>query len=245
VSETIDILGVPIHYVTMDGSCTAVADMMSEPHVHQICTVNPEFVMRAQEDDDFRRVLYGADLCLADGIGLVMASRHLRPDAPLPERVPGSELVYHLAELCARNGWRLFLLGAAEGVAAEAGELLTAKYPELVIAGTYSGSPALAENDEIVARINRSAADMLYVAYGAPKQDKWIARNLEQLTSVRVALGVGGSLDFITGRSVRAPRWVQNLGLEWLHRLVLEPWRWRRMLALPRFVWAIIWRGSR
>lgn len=206
--------------------------------LRQICTTNPEFVMRAREDAAFLDVLNHADLCLPDGIGLVYASRWQKQ--PLPERVPGSELVYRLAEACAAQGWRLFLLGAAEGVAAEAAEILQQKYPSLMIAGTWSGSPDPTENDAIVARINRSAADVLYVAYGAPQQDKWIARNRDTLTTVRVAVGVGGSLDFITGRAIRAPRWVQSLGLEWLHRLILEPWRWRRMLALPRFALAIL-----
>ena len=236
---TIEIWGVPIHYVTMAETCTAVTRYMTEPRVHQICTANPEFVMKTRTDDQFLQVLHEADLCLADGIGLILASRwHKRP---LPERVPGSELVYHLAKLCADNEWRLFLLGAAEGVAAEAAEILRQKYPDLIIAGTYSGSPAESENDEIVARINKSQADILYVAYGAPNQDKWIARNKTTLNTVRVAIGIGGSLDFITGKSTRAPRWVQNLGLEWLHRLILEPWRWKRMLALPRFAWHILW----
>ncbi|MFT7587044.1 MAG: N-acetylglucosaminyldiphosphoundecaprenol N-acetyl-beta-D-mannosaminyltransferase [Cellvibrionaceae bacterium] len=204
------------------------------PRLHQICTTNPEFVMRARQDADFLAVLDRADLCLADGIGLVYASRY--QGQTLPERVPGSELVYHLAEACAKNGWRLFLLGAAEGVADEAGAILQQKYPQLNIAGTWSGSPSVAENAEIVGRINRSAADVLYVAYGAPNQDKWIARNKELLTTVRVAVGIGGSLDFITGRSVRASGRIQSLGLEWLHRLLMEPWRWRRMLTLPQFV---------
>ncbi len=92
--------------------------------------------------------------------------------------------------------------------------------------------------------INESGADMLLVAYGAPKQDKWIYRNREKLPTVRVAIGVGGSFDFVTGKSIRAPRWVQNLGLEWLHRLLKEPWRWRRMLALPRFVLRVLWKSG-
>jgi N-acetylglucosaminyldiphosphoundecaprenol N-acetyl-beta-D-mannosaminyltransferase len=120
-------------------------------------------------------------------------------------------------------------------VAAEAAAILQQQYPGLIIAGAYAGSPDPAENEAIVRRINDSRADMLFVAYGAPRQDKWIARNKEALTTVRLAMGVGGSLDFITGRSVRAPHWLQQLGLEWLYRLIREPWRWRRMLALPRF----------
>lgn len=240
--KNVMILGVPVHRVTMREALAHIATLMAEPGVHQLATVNPEFVMRAQQDGNFRDVLRSAEMCLADGIGLVWASRWY--GQPLPERVPGSELVYHLAEQCARCGWRLFLLGAAPGVAAAAGQILQAKYPGLEIAGTFSGSPHPHENDAIVQRINDSQADILYVAYGAPQQDKWIAHNRQALAAVRLAMGVGGALDFITGKAVRAPRWVQQLGLEWLHRLLREPWRWRRMLALPRFAWAA-WRESR
>jgi N-acetylglucosaminyldiphosphoundecaprenol N-acetyl-beta-D-mannosaminyltransferase len=168
----------------------------------------------------------------------LLAARRL--GRPLAERVAGSDLVYHLAGLAARLGQRLFLLGAAPGVAAEAAGILQARYPGLIIAGTYAGSPASAENDALVARINGNAADILYVAYGAPRQDIWIARNRMTLSTVRVAIGVGGALDFITGRAVRAPLWLQRLHLEWLHRLWREPWRWRRMLALPRFIWRVL-----
>lgn len=238
VMSTVSVLGVPIDAVTMATALAQIEQFMREPRLHQIVTANPEFVMRAQGDGLFLSVLCQADLRLADGVGLVWASRWY--GRPLPERVPGSELVYHLAKQCAEHGWRLFLLGAAEGVAEEAAALLTRQYPGLSIAGTFAGSPHPAENQAIVALINQSAADILYVAYGAPQQDKWIARNKNELTTVRVALGVGGALDFITGRAIRAPRWVQQLGLEWLHRLIHEPWRWRRMLALPRFALKVI-----
>ena len=236
---SVTILGVPVHRLTMSAALAHIAVLMHEPRLHQLVTANPEFVMKAQQDVVFRRILQAADLCLADGIGLVWASRWY--GQPLPARAPGSELVYHLAEQCARRGWRLFLLGAAPGVAAAAGAILQARYVGLEIAGTFSGSPHPHENDAIVQRINDSLSDVLYVAYGAPQQDKWIAGNKETLTTVRLALGVGGALDFITGKAVRAPRWMQRLGLEWLHRLLCEPWRWRRMLALPRFAWAAWW----
>lgn len=216
---------------------------MSEPGLHQIATVNPEFVMTAQKDSEFRQVLKESDLCLPDGIGLVLASRWL--GRPLPERVPGSELVYHLAEMAAEERWRLFLLGAGPGVAEEAAAIFQAKYPALEVAGTHAGSPDPAENENIVALVNQSCADLLFVAYGAPKQDKWIARNRQTLSTVRVAVGVGGSLDFVSGRAARAPSWVQKLGLEWLHRLWKEPWRWRRMLALPRFAVRVLISGNR
>jgi N-acetylglucosaminyldiphosphoundecaprenol N-acetyl-beta-D-mannosaminyltransferase len=234
----IAILGVPVHAVAMNGALACVRRFMAEPRLHQIATVNPEFVMAARRDPQFQAILQEADLCLADGIGLIWASRRLK--RPLPERVPGSEFVYQLAALAAAEGWPLFLLGAAPGVAEAAAAVLQQRYPGLVVAGTYAGSPDPAENEAIVQRINNSGARLLYVAYGAPKQDKWIARNRHSLESVRVAVGVGGALDFVSGRAVRAPLWLQRLGLEWLHRLYREPWRWRRMLALPQFAWAVL-----
>lgn len=239
--EALTILGTPVHVVTTADVLRLVSHYMTEPRLHQIATTNPEFVMTAQQDAAFRRVLWEADLCIPDGVGLLWAAR--RMGHPLPERVPGSELVYHLADAAARAGWRLFLLGAAPGVAEEAAGVFQHRSPGLQIAGAYAGSPDPTENDAIVTRINASRADLLYVAYGAPRQDKWIARNRELFETVRVALGVGGALDFVTGRAIRAPQWVQDLGLEWLHRLHKEPWRWRRMLALPRFALHVLRAG--
>lgn len=236
--QSISILNTPVHAVTMEDTLQFVEQMMGGHRLHQIATTNPEFVMTAQRDEEFRQVLGACDLCIADGVGLLLAARWI--GSPLPERVPGSELVYNLAGLAAQEGWRLFLLGAGPGVAEEAAHIFQTRYPELIVAGTYAGSPNLAENDAIVKRINNSHADMLFVAYGAPNQDKWIARNRESFPTVKLALGVGGSLDFVTGKAHRAPRWIQNLGLEWLHRLILEPWRWRRMLALPRFALKVL-----
>ncbi|MCB8943078.1 MAG: WecB/TagA/CpsF family glycosyltransferase [Ardenticatenaceae bacterium] len=241
LQSPISILNTPVHPVTMAHTIALAQQFMAEARLHQIATTNPEFVMAAQQDEAFRQVLWQADLCIPDGVGLVYAARWL--GRPLPQRVPGSELIYHLAALAAQNGWKLFLLGAAPGVAEEAAVILQQKYPGLLIAGTFAGSPDPAANETIVQHINDSQADMLFVAYGAPRQDKWIARNKEALPTVRLALGVGGALDFVTGRAIRAPRWLQNLGLEWLYRLLREPWRWRRMLALPRFALQVLWRG--
>ena len=234
----IHILGVPVDPITIAETVERVHAFMQGERLHQIATVNPEFVMTAQRDDEFRHVLAEADLCLPDGVGLKLGA--LRSGRRLPERVAGSELVYHLAAQAAQRGWRLFLLGAAPGVAEKAGAILQGQFPGLQIAGTFAGSPAPEENEAIVRRINESRAELLYVAFGAPRQDKWIARNRHTLATVRVAIGVGGSLDFITGRARRAPLWVQRLGLEWLHRLWHEPWRWRRMLALPHFALRVL-----
>lgn len=238
----VTILGVPVHPVTMAAALAHLRRCLTGDRLCQVCTPNPEFVMHAQRDAAFMAVLQAADLNIPDGIGLVWAGRRL--GRPMPQRVAGSDLVYELAALCAAERQRLFLLGAAPGVAERAAAALKARYPGLTIAGAYAGSPAEAENDAIVARINAAAADVLYVAYGAPQQDLWIARNRDALPTVRVALGVGGALDFIAGDVPRAPRWVRRIHLEWLYRLLLQPWRWRRMLALPRFVLAV-WRADR
>lgn len=241
VLEPVEILGVPVHGVTIAGALETVMTFMREPGLSQIATVNPEFVMKAQDDSQFLSILQKADLCIADGVGLLFAARW--KGQRLPERVAGSDLVYLLAEQAQMNHWRLFLLGAAPGVAESAGTRLQEQYQGLIIAGTHAGSPDPVEDDQIIKLINDSQADLLYVAYGAPGQDKWIARNRQQLKTVRVAMGVGGSLDFISGRTARAPQWSQRLGLEWLYRLYKEPWRWRRMLALPHFIIKVVREG--
>jgi N-acetylglucosaminyldiphosphoundecaprenol N-acetyl-beta-D-mannosaminyltransferase len=128
-------------------------------------------------------------------------------------------------------------------VAERTAAILQARYPGLVIAGTYVGTPADADAPQIIAHIRAARPDILFVAYGAPKQDLWIGKHREAL-GVPAMMGVGGSFDFIVGVQKRAPRWVQRLNLEWLFRLLTQPWRWRRQLALPRFVWAVI-RGHR
>lgn len=236
--ETVTFLQVPVHRVTMAGAVALIGRFMEEPGLHQVATVNPEFVMTAQSDRDFMAILGAADLCIPDGIGLLLAG--WLTGKKLPERVAGSDLVYLLAEEAASQGWRLFLLGAAPGIAEEARAILERRYPGLYVCGTYAGSPDPSEDQSILTLINESRADLLYVAYGAPNQDKWIDRNREKLDTVQVAIGIGGSLDFISGRVSRAPRWIQRLGLEWFYRLLKEPWRWRRMLALPRFIYLVI-----
>ena len=231
------LLGVRVDDVTWEEALARMEGFAQEGGPHQVVTVNPEFIVAAQEDAEFRAILNAADLSLPDGIGVVWASRLL--GRPLRERVAGSDLVPEIAALAAKRGYRLFLLGAAPGVAEEAARRLREHNPGLVVAGTYAGSPAVEEEDEIVALVRAARPHVLFVAYGAPAQDKWIARNLGRL-GVPVCMGVGGALDFIAGVAVRAPRWMQRLGLEWLHRLWHEPWRWRRMLALPKFVWLVV-----
>jgi N-acetylglucosaminyldiphosphoundecaprenol N-acetyl-beta-D-mannosaminyltransferase len=230
-------MDVPIHDVTMQETLQWIDRWVNLGGPHQIATVNPEFLMRAREHAAFRELLSKAALCIPDGIGILLAAR-LR-GIRLRERVAGSDLVPNLAKAAAARGWRVFFLGAAPGVAERAAARLSVEHPHLIVAGCYAGSPAPEEEDEITDRIRRTDADIVLVAYGAPNQDLWLERNLSA-TGASVGIGVGGSFDFIAGVSRRAPGWIQKLGLEWLHRLVLEPWRWRRQLALPYFVWLVL-----
>lgn len=234
---SVHILGVRVDALTWDDFDARVRAFVRSRQPHQIVTVNPEFVMAAQRNPAFRQVLAAADLALADGWGLLWAAR--RQGQPLPARITGSDGTPRLAALAAQEGWRLFLLGAGPGVAERAARVLQAQRPGLRIAGCFGGSPRPAEEDAIVERIAAAQPDVLLVAYGAPAQDLWIARTRPRLR-IPLAMGVGGSLDFIAGVQRRAPLLVQRLRLEWLFRLVQEPRRWRRQLALPRFVWAVL-----
>lgn len=235
--ESIRILGVRIDDVTMDEALSMVSEMVAQGGAHQIVTVNPEFVIRAAGDPFFAGVLERADLAIPDGQGLLWAARFL--GRRLRARVAGSDMVPLLAERSAREGYSLFLLGAAPGVAEIAAERLRERYPGTQIVGTHPGSPRPEDDDLSVALITQARPDVLLVAYGAPAQDLWIARNQVRL-QVPVAIGVGGSLDFIAGVQRRAPVWMREHGLEWLYRLIRQPSRWRRMLALPLFAWRVI-----
>ena len=236
--QQVAILGISVDAVTTEEALAAMDELVSSGHPSQVVTVNPEFVMAAQMNEPFKRVLHEADLALPDGIGMIWAARLL--GKRLPERVAGSDLVPKLAARAEERGWSLFLLGAAPGIGDMAARVLCGLHPDLRVVGTYSGSPALSEEAQIIRRVREASPDILLVAYGAPAQDLWIARNLNAL-AVPLSIGVGGTLDFIAGVKKRAPRWIQRIGMEWLFRLLQEPRRWRRQLALPRFATRVLW----
>ncbi len=234
----IAILGVPVDRLSYPDWIQLIEGWIrADSGPHQVCTVNPEFIMIARQDAIFFNILNRAALCVPDGVGLLWASRRL--GNPIHERLTGSDGVPLIARHAAERGWRIFFLGAGLGIAQKAAAILCRRYPGLQVAGAYAGSPAESEEDAIVAMINESQADILFVAYGAPRQDKWIARNLPRL-QVAMAMGVGGSLDFIAGEVARAPDWMQRRGLEWSYRLLRQPWRFRRMLRLPRYALAVL-----
>ena len=243
------VLGVRVDRISQQEALDRVEQMIARRQANgntlacqQIVTVNPEFVMAAQRNKDFCVAINSASLVLADGIGVVWATHYL--GQPTPERVTGSDTLPVLAQRCAASGYRLYLLGAAAGIAEVAGARLQELAPGLEIAGIYAGSPAPEEESEIIERIRAARADVLCVAYGAPAQELWIWRNLSRLP-VAVAMGVGGAYDFLSGRQRRAPLVMQRVGLEWLYRLYREPWRWRRMLVLPLFAIRVVLRGRK
>jgi N-acetylglucosaminyldiphosphoundecaprenol N-acetyl-beta-D-mannosaminyltransferase len=241
--DSLDILGVRVDDVTYRETLDLLHSYVESRAPHYVVTPNPEFVMAARRDPRFRAALAGAALAVPDGGGLLLAARLW--GRPFREQVRGTDLVYQLAALGAREGHRWFLLGAAPGVAEAAGRALAARYPGLQVVGTYAGTPRLEDDDATRAAIDAARpVDVLLVAYGAPGQEYWMARNVAAL-GVPVAIGVGGVLDYIAGRTPRAPRWLRELGLEWLFRLLIQPWRWRRQLALPQFALLALWETPR
>jgi N-acetylglucosaminyldiphosphoundecaprenol N-acetyl-beta-D-mannosaminyltransferase len=237
----ITILGVAIDNLTEGEALARIEALIAAGGPHHVVTVNPEFVMEAQANPTFRSVLARADIATADGFGLLLAARYL--GTPLRGRVTGVDLTRRLAGLCAARGYRMFLLGAAPGVAGEAAAALRALHPALIIAGAYAGSPQERHEPFLRQLIAAARPDILLVAYGHPQQDLWIARNQPALR-VPMAIGVGGTFDFLSGRVPRAPAMIRRLGLEWAYRLALQPSRWRRIFnAVPRFAWRVVRQG--
>lgn len=226
----VDILGVGFDRVDLAAAAERIIERHAAGQQTFVITANPEFVMLARADTELAAIARSADLVVADGTGVLVASRVLRD--PLPGRVPGRLLVPAVLRLISGP---VFLLGAAPGVAEQAAATLVRQVPSLSVAGTFAGSPAAEEDEAIRQRIQAAGARVVLVAYGMPAQERWIARNLPLLPSVRTAIGVGGVFDQLAGRVRLPPRVVHAIGLEWLWRLAFEPRRWRRQRVLPVF----------
>jgi N-acetylglucosaminyldiphosphoundecaprenol N-acetyl-beta-D-mannosaminyltransferase len=238
--EQARVLGVRVDCMDMDAALERIEALVDAGGHHVVATVNPEFVMRARWDREFARVLESADLCLADGTGVVWAAR--RQGCTIRGPVAGTDLLPQLAALCARRGFRLFLLGAAPGVAADLAARLRTQNPGLEVAA-HSGSPDPSSDAETLGLIDLQRPHVLLVAYGAPKQELWIDRVSDRL-DVALSMGVGGAFDYLTGRVPRAPGWMRRAGMEWLFRLGHQPWRIRRMAVLPAYAFRVLRKGS-
>jgi N-acetylglucosaminyldiphosphoundecaprenol N-acetyl-beta-D-mannosaminyltransferase len=246
----ISILGIPLHNVTTAETLEIIDQFIREGGWHQVCTPNVDFIMQAQKDPEFYRILNQADLSVPDGMGVIYASRFL--GMPLKENVKGRILVVRLCRQASQRGQSVFLMGGEPGVAERAAEVLVNQFPGLKVAGTLSPPFGFEkdgrENSAVLEELRRTKPDILFVGLGAPKQDKWIANNLTK-TEVPVALGIGCTFDVIAGKVKAAPGWMTDVGLEWLFRLTQEPGRlWRRYLIRdPKFLWKVVeqrFRGS-
>lgn len=247
---SVNILGVRIDRMRsaeIKERCEEWLSQKEQRRLHQTVTVNPEFIMEAQGNAEFREVLNTAALSLADGVGLFFASWLLYGWHNRLFRVTGVDFTWLLAELCAQNGSRLYLLGAGHGVAKAAANVLQKRYPSLVIAGAETGIPNIVSktsnlfDKELCEKICTARPDVLLVAFGAPRQDLWIAQNAHRLEGVAIAVGVGGTFDYLAGAVPYAPKWVRSIGFEWTYRLMTQPYRWRRiMTAVIRFPLAVI-----
>jgi len=237
--EPVDVLGIGVDNVTMEEAGTGVKKLFRGGKKGYVVTPNPEMVVAARSDREFAQILNDADLAVADGIGLVWASRIL--GTPLKGRVSGTDLFLELCAEAARRGGQIFLLEGPEGLQSSktAAQVLRQRYPKLNIVGTFIGDGSPKGDKETIRAIEEASKgeeiDLLFAAYGHGKQERWIKRNLKKIP-VKVAMGVGGAFDFVAGEIPRAPKLIQQLGLEWLFRLVKQPWRIRRQILLLPFI---------
>lgn len=227
----IDVLGVGFDNITMDQAVAEGVRLMDTAGAHYVVTPNPEIVETCRQDGEAMEAVNGADLVLADGIGVIYGAKLL--GTPLKGRVTGIGFAQGLMERMAGNGRSLYLLGAKPGVAERAAENLARQYPGLQIAGTHDGY--FSEDGQVTEDIRASGADVVFVCLGAPKQEKWMRRNGEA-AGAHLMVGLGGCLDVFSGEVKRAPAVFQKLGLEWLYRLAANPSRIGRMVKLPLFL---------
>ena len=233
MAERVNILGVDVDAVTMAEAVDVVRRAMDTRAGVMVATANAEMLMRATHDEELRHILNASALVVPDGAGTVWAARHL--GHAMPERVAGYDLAQELLRCAPAEGRRVYFFGSAPGVAEKAKAKAEQIYPGIEIVGVRNGFFSPADNAAIIAEIRAARPDLLLVALGVPKQEKWIAAHLAEI-DVPVAIGVGGTLDVMAGVMKRAPHWMQKAKLEWLFRGLMQPKRAGRLLALPKFV---------
>jgi N-acetylglucosaminyldiphosphoundecaprenol N-acetyl-beta-D-mannosaminyltransferase len=259
----LDIAGLQVDNITVSETLGKIAEFVKNGHPHYIVTAYSEFVVESTKNKRYREVLNQADLSVPDGIGILWAAKFLSLPQKDPvltffnwfgtlasivlapqslrsviqEQVTGSRLIYNIAELAQKNNFSLALVGGWDGVAEKSAIVLKERYPGLKINLAYGPE---AFNEDTVQKIAASNSDILLIAYQPPKQEIWLAENIGKL-NVKVAIGLGGTFDYLAGKRQPAPDWVHYMGMEWLWRLITQPWRWKRMWkALPVFSWQVL-----
>jgi N-acetylglucosaminyldiphosphoundecaprenol N-acetyl-beta-D-mannosaminyltransferase len=242
--DRINILGTEINKINYQQTLNKIEEFVNDKQQHYLVTLNPEIILKASYSTYYRGILNNASLSLADGFGLILGSWFLGD--PIYHRVTGIDLTYKIAQLSSQKDYKVFLLGGRENAADISKTKLKLKYKGLNIVGAEEGFQDItkideAKNNQLIEKIKTSQAQILLVAYGAPFQEKWIHGNLKKIPNVKVAMGVGGTLDFISGKILRAPRIFRKLGLEWLWRLFIEPVRINRILnATLKYSWELL-----
>lgn len=259
------ILGCKVDNVSLSQSLKFIKKFIISKKPHQICTLNPEYLMSAQDDEELKYIINNSSLNTADGSGLIFASKYIKK--PVKYKVTGVQLSNEIFKLASKNNYRIFLLGGKNNVANELAQKLLKRYPKIKIVGTHEGFPHLKPiskkiwqsgykncksmdvkiskllnktNLKIIQKIVSANPDILLVAYGCPKQDKFIARYAQQL-QIPVMIGVGGTFDYLSGRLSYPPAWIRNIHLEWFYRLVTQPWRFDRIItATIKFPLAVL-----
>jgi len=239
----INILGVFVDNLSTKEVMEKIKEFLTDKKQHYIVTPNPEFLVAAQKDENFRKILNQADLAVPDGVGIILAAKILKKK--IKERIPGVDLTLKICQLAALNHWKVFLLGGLNDSAFWASKKLQKKFPSLRIHFFSGGKIDLeggGESDDLIIKtINQFQPQILFVAFGQVKQEKWIKKNLSRLSSVKLAMGVGGAFAYLGGKAKRPPYILRRLGLEWLWRLILEPWRIRRIFnATVVFLFKVI-----
>lgn len=235
--EAVNILGVNISRAGVDEAAAVIEKMIQTDGFHYAFTPNSEMVMYAYKNPDFARILNSATINTADGIGVVYAAKVF--GSPTNGRAAGFDIAKKLMGMMAQKGYTLYLFGSSPGVAEQARENLCKEYKNLKIVGVHDGYFSDEKEKNIISDINSKKPDVLFVCLGSPRQEKWIYEHRQQLNA-KLAMGLGGCLDVFAGNVKRAPDIFIKLGLEWLYRLIKEPKRLFRMLALPRFMLTVI-----
>ncbi|MCF6093285.1 WecB/TagA/CpsF family glycosyltransferase [Microaerobacter geothermalis] len=231
------LFNIPFSTLDMAQTLSEIERAVSRGDSYFVITANPEYVMNARTQPELIRIAQEADLVTADGTGIVWAGKQM--GVHIPGRVTGYDLLIQLLKKCQQNHWKIYILGSSQDTLNIAAEKLAAAYPDLQIAGSHHGYFAPEEEAKIISDIQQKHPHFLFVAMGSPKQELWIDRNRHRLPNC-IMMGVGGCFDVIAGRVKRAPLIWQKLNIEWLYRLIQQPSRWRRMLALPKFMGLVL-----